>query len=82
MGRTVTRVFKASSWRCRSSSWVSSRALLLTIGFAVPGKPGRVVLRDAAPAHAGFRWGVVIEEPGPGQPLVTRVIALTGEKLP
>lgn len=51
-------------------------------GLDAPGQPGRVVLADAVPAHAGFRWGVVIEEPGPGKPLVTRVVALVGEMPP
>ena len=46
-------------------------------GFAVAKQPGFVVIHDAAPSHAGFRWAVVVEEPkGPKQPLITRVVAL------
>lgn len=40
------------------------------------GDKGFVILHDAEPSHAGFRWAVVVEDPQPGQPLVTRVVAV------
>lgn len=52
-------------------------------GFALPDKPGFVVLHDAEPSHAGFRWAVVVEEPkGPKQPLITRVVAVPEGQFP
>lgn len=40
------------------------------------GARGRVVVCDATPAHAGYRWAVTVIGPqGPG-PLVTKVVAL------
>lgn len=35
-----------------------------------------VILADAVSAHAGMRWCISIEEPRPGAPLITRVVAL------
>ncbi len=46
-------------------------------GFAVPGQPGRVVLRDPLPSHAGIRWAIAVVDPGVStRPLNARVIAL------
>ena len=42
-------------------------------GLQVPGWPGRLVVYDAEPCHAGRRWGIVAEPPQPGKPLVVRV---------
>jgi hypothetical protein len=45
-------------------------------GIEVPGRPGRVVLYDAAPTHSGMRWAVAAEVNGTNQPLTARVILL------
>ena len=36
-----------------------------------------VILADAVSAHAGMRWGISIDEPRPGAPLITRVVVLS-----
>jgi hypothetical protein len=36
----------------------------------------RIILQDATAAHDGVRWGIRIDDPRPGQPLVARVVAL------
>ncbi len=48
-------------------------------GLQVPGRPGRLVLCDAAPTHSGMRWGIVITEWKTGGPLAARVILLSEE---
>ena len=45
-------------------------------GLEVPGRPGRLVLYDAAPTHGGMRWAVSAEVNGTNQPLTARVILL------
>jgi hypothetical protein len=45
-------------------------------GLAVPGRPGRLVLYDAAPSHCGMRWGILADAAAEGQPLTARVILL------
>jgi hypothetical protein len=40
---------------------------------AAPGQ-GRLIVYDAQPCHAGHRWGIVVDPPQPGQPLVLRVV--------
>ena len=45
-------------------------------GIFMPEQGVRVVLYDSAPVHAGMRWAVTIDEPRPGEPLVTKVIGL------
>ena len=55
------------------------RYVYVPTGFPLGDQPGFVVLHDAEPSHAGFRWAVVVEEPkgrGPQQPLITRVVAV------
>ncbi len=48
-------------------------------GLQLPGGPGRLVLYDAAPAHSGMRWGILIAEPKGDGPLATRVLLLPDE---
>jgi len=43
-------------------------------GLLLPGQPGRLVLYDAAGAHAGMRWGIVIAAGEPGASLTASVI--------
>jgi len=43
---------------------------------ALPGVVGRVIVRDAEPVHSGLRWAITIAEPKPGEPLITRVVAV------
>jgi hypothetical protein len=50
-------------------------------GLRIPGRPGRLVLYDAAPSHSGMRWGVLFDDPGGGRPLTARVILLTEESV-
>jgi hypothetical protein len=45
-------------------------------GIFLPEKNARVIVYDAAPSHSNMRWAISIDEPQPGQPLVTKVIAL------
>jgi len=48
-------------------------------GLHVPGRPGRLVLYDAAPSHSGMRWGVFVDPPEGGNQLITRVVLLPDE---
>jgi hypothetical protein len=41
-------------------------------GLLVLGWPGRLIVYDAEPCHAGLRWGIVSDPPRPGQPLIVR----------
>jgi hypothetical protein len=43
-------------------------------GIQVADWPGRLILYDAQPCHAGLRWGILMETPQPGKPLVVRVV--------
>lgn len=43
-------------------------------GLAIPGKPGRLVLYDAAPSHSGMRWGILAEIVEGPQPLIARAV--------
>jgi hypothetical protein len=45
-------------------------------GIRMPEKNSWVILYDPAPSHSNLRWAVSILEPVPGQPLVTKVVAL------
>jgi hypothetical protein len=45
-------------------------------GIAIPERNSFVILYDPAPSHAGMRWAVLIEQPVPGEPLVTKVIPM------
>ena len=45
-------------------------------GLEIPGQPGRLVLYDAAAAHSGMRWGIVIIEPKGRGPLTCQVVRL------
>ena len=51
-------------------------------GLTRPGQPGRIILYDAEPSHAGMRWAVVIEEHGGAQPLITRVVGVAEPQFP
>ncbi|HEX8520733.1 MAG TPA: hypothetical protein VF669_00670 [Tepidisphaeraceae bacterium] len=42
----------------------------------VAGVQGGVVIYDATPVHAGYRWGVTVLPPQGGGPLVLKVVAL------
>ena len=45
-------------------------------GLPRGGKPGVLVLYDAAPSHSGLRWAVAVEPPkAAGQPLIPQVVA-------
>ena len=46
-------------------------------GVLVPGLPGRLIVHDAEPSHAGRRWGILAEPPQPGQPLILRVVQVS-----
>lgn len=43
-------------------------------GVRVPDYPGRLVLYDAQPIHAGMRWGVFVDAPPAGGHLTARVL--------
>jgi len=45
-------------------------------GPEVPGQPGRLLLYDSEPTHAGARWGIVMAEPAGAAPLTSRVVLL------
>jgi len=45
-------------------------------GLEAPGRPGRLVLYDAAPTHDGMRWAVSAEVSGTNRPLTARVILM------
>ncbi|MGA2266444.1 MAG: hypothetical protein ABSH10_08460 [Phycisphaerae bacterium] len=46
------------------------------VGLPVAGRPGRLIMYDAVPCRPGKRWGILVETPPPGQPLVIRVVCL------
>ena len=43
-------------------------------GVSVPDHPGRLVLYDARPSHAGMRWGVFVDTAAGGGHLTARVL--------
>jgi hypothetical protein len=45
-------------------------------GIPLPEQDSRIVLYDATPAHSGLRWGIIVNTPEAGRPLVMKVIAL------
>ncbi|MFT3787649.1 MAG: hypothetical protein QM770_16025 [Tepidisphaeraceae bacterium] len=45
-------------------------------GIQIPERKSFIIIYDPSPAHAGMRWAVSIEQPVPGQPLVTKVVPL------
>ncbi len=45
-------------------------------GIAIPERKSFVIVYDPAPSHSGMRWAILIEQPVPGEPLVTKVIPL------
>jgi hypothetical protein len=45
-------------------------------GLTVPGKDQRLVLYDAAPAHEGQRWSVMLAPPQDGRALITWIAPL------
>jgi len=45
-------------------------------GLRSPGLDGNVLIYDSEGAHAGFRWGVLVQAPAGTQPLTAKVIAL------
>lgn len=45
-------------------------------GIYWPERAMRVIVYDPDNAHGSFRWAITVQEPQPGQPLVTRVVAL------
>jgi hypothetical protein len=51
-------------------------------GIYWPDIPGRAILYDAQPSHAGMRWTITVEPPRPGQALVTRVLAVPNSRFP
>ena len=48
-------------------------------GVRVPDQPGRLVLYDAQPSHAGMRWGVFVDEAPGGRRLTARVLLVPEE---
>lgn len=51
-------------------------------GLAVSGQPGRLVLYDLEPSHAGMRWGVFIDKASGDNRLTARVILLPEDLAP
>jgi len=51
-------------------------------GLQVPGRPGRLVLYDAAPRHSAMRWGVFVDDAGDARRLTARVILIPDELVP
>jgi len=45
-------------------------------GVPVAGRAGRLIVWDAESSPNGLRWGILLEPPQPGQPLVLRVAHL------
>ena len=45
-------------------------------GIQLPEKRQRLIVYDATPAHAGYRWAIRVDEPRPGAALVFRVVAV------
>lgn len=45
-------------------------------GILLPEKKQRVIVYDPEPSHSGMRLCIIIDEPQPDQPLLTRVIVL------
>jgi len=52
------------------------------MGLEIPGLPGRVVLYDAAACHEGNKWGLVVNQMGPGKPLQVQVLLLPAGAIP
>jgi hypothetical protein len=46
------------------------------VGLPGPEAGTQVILYDATPAHAGLRWGIAVNHPAAGEPLIAKVIAL------
>jgi len=51
-------------------------------GLAISGRPGRLVLYDPEPSHAGMRWGVFIDKAPGANRLTARVILLPEDWIP
>jgi len=51
-------------------------------GLRVPGRPGRLVIHDAAPSHNGMRWGVFADTGDGSGPVTARVILLAETAFP
>lgn len=52
-------------------------------GLSLARYPGVMVLCDPAPSHAGMRWAVFLLPPAqPGEPMVTKVIAVQEKLFP
>jgi hypothetical protein len=45
-------------------------------GILLPERNLYLVVYDPQPSHEGHRWTITVEEPRPGVPLVSKVIAL------
>jgi hypothetical protein len=52
------------------------------MGLEIPGLPGRVVLYDATACHEGNKWGLVVNQMGPGKPLQVQVLLLPASAIP
>jgi hypothetical protein len=52
------------------------------MGLEISGLPGRVVLYDAAACHEGNKWGLVVNQMGPGKPLQAQVLLLPAGAIP
>lgn len=50
------------------------------LGPSGPDSGTRVIVYDAAPTHAGRRWGIAVREPTPGQALVAKVVIVPDAK--
>lgn len=49
-------------------------------GPSGPDAGTRIILYDAAPTHAGRRWGIAVREPTRGQALVAKVVVVPDAK--
>ena len=50
-------------------------------GLVIPGLPGRLVLYDSQPTHAGRRWGVLVSTIAEGKAITTHVVGLSQRDL-
>ncbi len=48
-------------------------------GVTVKGRPGRLILYDAAATHNGMRWGILVDRPT-GRPNITARVILVSDK--
>ena len=51
-------------------------------GLLVRGRLGKLILYDAVDCHSGMRWGIMVDPPRTGQPLVLRVVRLKPGDIP